>query len=115
MINPNRAPITTHVLNIATGKPAEGIEIMLEKQNGSNWAAIKTAKANADGRVDDLMAKGTKADAGVYRMTFQTGAYFKNDTFYPRAEVIFEIKSTDQHYHVPLLVSPYGYSTYRGS
>lgn len=114
-MNPNRAPITTHVLDLSTGKPAEGIEITLETQKNGQWKSVKSGKTNSDGRVEDLLPKGTQAELGIYKMTFQTGKYFGGETFYPYAEIVFEIKNNAQHYHVPLLVSPYGFSTYRGS
>ena len=111
------SPITTHVLDTATGSPAAGLPITLERKTADGWVTITSAVTNSDGRVANLMEEGTLT-AGVYRMTFDTGAYFAaNGTlgFYPYVPVPFEIVATDQHYHVPLLLSPYGYSTYRGS
>jgi 5-hydroxyisourate hydrolase len=75
------------------------------------------ANTDASGRADDLYPRDKPLQAGSYRLVFDTGAYFKRQgvkTFFPRVEVVFEVEKTDEHYHVPLLLSPYGYSTYRG-
>lgn len=104
--------ISTHVLDTAKGKPASGLNLVLEIQQGQAWKEIAKGATNADGRVE-LIAKGAAMQAGVYRITFQTGTY--NSGFYPSVTVSFEIKNPSEHYHVPLLLSPYGYSTYRGS
>ncbi|MFK7802942.1 MAG: hydroxyisourate hydrolase [Anaerolineae bacterium] len=111
------SPITTHVLDTALGKPAAGIQITLEKLNGDDWQTLASGITNADGRVANLLAEGS-LEPGTYKMTFYTERYCKTvgfDTFYPYVPVIFEIENVDQHYHVPLLLSPFGYSTYRGS
>jgi 5-hydroxyisourate hydrolase len=89
----------------------------LERLKGTLWTRVGGGTTNADGRVADLMTPGSLT-AGTYRMTFQTGVYFAAngiEGFYPYVPVPFEITATDQHYHVPLLLSPFGYSTYRGS
>lgn len=106
--------ITTHVLDISKGCPAAGINITLELQNGESWTQVAKGTTNKDGRVPDLTAEH-KLQAGVYRLTFNVGEYLSGAGFYPYVPVIFEIKNADQHYHVPLLLSPFGYSTYRGS
>ena len=111
------SPITTHVLDTARGCPARGVPVLLERQEGDGWSPVASGTTDADGRVTDLMAAGHLA-TGVYRLTFQTGVYFEasgTTGFYPYVPIPFRIDSTDQHYHVPLLLSPYGYSTYRGS
>ena len=114
-----RSPITTHVLDTATGKPAANLEIVLELQTAANrWQELARGKTNADGRISDLLAPGYVLAPGVFRMTFDTQGYFKaqgKDGFYPYADVVFEIRDTSSHYHIPLLLSPYGYSTYRGN
>jgi 5-hydroxyisourate hydrolase len=107
--------ISTHVLDTARGRPAPGLPIRLEKRDSDGWTKVDGGITNADGRVS-LMPDGIAA--GVYQMTFDTGAYFEKEGvvgFYPYVAVVFEISAADQHYHVPLLLSPYGYSTYRGS
>lgn len=112
-----RSPITTHVLDIAQGRPAEGIAVTLEKISGNAFSEVGRGITNADGRIADLMAPGTLS-TGVWRITFHLADYWQRiDTpgFYPEAAIVFEVRNTEQHYHVPLLLSPYGYSTYRGS
>ena len=110
--------ITTHVLDTAIGKPAQGIFIVFEKltTNGT-WLKSGEGKTNSDGRLPDLLAPEIKLTPGTYRLIFDTGAYYKSQAikgFYPSVTITFEI-SDDSHYHVPLLLNPFGYSTYRGS
>jgi 5-hydroxyisourate hydrolase len=110
--------VTTHILDLALGKPAEGILVLLEKpgQKGK-WLAFSKGTSNKDGRVTDLLKKDKLLKAGNYRLTFDTGAYFKKQNvkcFYPLIQIVFEI-ADENTYHVPLLLSPFGYSTYRGS
>jgi 5-hydroxyisourate hydrolase len=107
--------ITSHVLNISSGKPAEGVEALLFFNENNNWLEVTKSKTNSDGRIQEWLSK--EPVAGVYKIRFETKNYFdKNSisTFYPYVEIVFEIKS-NEHYHIPLLLSPYGYSTYRGS
>ncbi len=109
-----RSPITTHILDTSVGRPAAGVEVRLCDASGGE---IGRGVTNEDGRVTDLLAPGTLA-AGTYRITFETGAYFASQGkrgFYPRVEITFEVSAPSEHYHVPLLLNPYGYSTYRGS
>jgi 5-hydroxyisourate hydrolase len=109
--------ISTHVLDIAKGKPAQGVPVVLERKEGEFFNRLKAAKTDADGRVKDLVAEG-KLVAGTYRITFDTEAYFGAqdiEGFYPEASIIFVVRDAEAHYHVPLLLSPFGYSTYRGS
>lgn len=111
------SPITTHVLDTALGKPAAGVPVQLYRVAGGEEAAIGEGVTNDDGRVADLLEPGA-LDAGTYRIVFAIGAYFANtgrESFYPHAEIVFIVKDAAAHYHVPLLLSPYGYSTYRGS
>jgi len=110
--------ISTHVLDTATGRPAEGLTLALESQRTGEWVRLGGGTTNADGRVTSLLDGDNGLETGVYRMTFYTGAWFAaRDTkaFYPIVRIVFEIQATDEHYHVPLLLSPFGYSTYRGS
>lgn len=105
--------ISTHVLDVARGRPAEGVPVRLEKDG----TVLREAKTDADGRVKDLVPEG-QLTTGTYRLTFDTGAYFaaqKVEGFYPEASILFVVRDAEAHYHVPLLLSPYGYSTYRGS
>jgi 5-hydroxyisourate hydrolase len=112
-------PITTHILDTSRGAPAANVSIVLDfLKSPENWEAVSTAQTNQDGRAPALLPKHYEMQAGIYRLTFQTAAYFatlKIETFYPQVEIQFEIKDPAQHYHVPLLLSPFGFSTYRGS
>ena len=111
--------ITTHVLDLASGRPAAGVSVRLEiSMADRGWVVLADRVTDVDGRVKDLLAAGAKLDAGRYRLTFATGPYFAargQDCFHPEAAITFDAKDGAQHYHVPLLVSPFGYSTYRGS
>ncbi len=109
------ASLSTHVLDTARGIPAEGVAIGLEREEKSGWKPLAQGRSNADGRCADLVKEGLSK--GVYRLTFDTAAYFKKQgtsCFFPSVGIIFEV-SDDRHHHVPLLLSPFGYSTYRGS
>ena len=106
--------ITTHVLDTSRGRPAAGIAVRLERGGD----VIGSGRTDADGRLRDLLPDGARLEAGVYRLVFDTGAYFRDagvEAFYPSVSIDFEIHDAGQHYHVPLLLSPFGYSTYRGS
>jgi 5-hydroxyisourate hydrolase len=109
--------ITTHVLDTARGRPAAGVPIVLERASGDGWQELGRGATDADGRLRDLVAEGAPTGAGRYRLTFDTGAYFRDRgeaAFYPEVSVVFTV-AADEHHHVPLLLSPFGYSTYRGS
>lgn len=111
------SPITTHVLDTAAGKPAKGIKVVLERQSGGKWQTVGQGKTDADGRLKTLMKDGD-LKAGYYRLTFDAEAYFKARkvaAFYKQIPIQFKIEGVRQHYHVPLLLNPFGYSTYRGS
>jgi len=111
-----RSHITTHVLDAARGLPASDVEITLEQRADDTWTEVGRGRTNADGRLASL---GPAAlPVGRYRVTFDTGAYFAaqgTDTFYPEVAVVVELTDPAAHYHVPLLLSPFAYSTYRGS
>jgi 5-hydroxyisourate hydrolase len=111
--------LSTHVLDTHRGRPAAGVPITLELQGApGTWKELARGITNDDGRVRDLLPQGARVEPGVYRMTFDTGAYFRAldvKGFYPSVTVVFELTAPDEHYHVPLLLSPFGYSTYRGS
>lgn len=110
--------ITTHVLDVSLGRPAANVAVILESQSGTGtWAGAGRGVTDADGRLKDF-APVTDLPAGVHRLTFQTGAYFaarQIATLYPQVTILFEVKEGQAHYHIPLLLSPFGYSTYRGS
>lgn len=111
-------PITTHVLDVARGRPAIGIAVKLELLEATNsWQLIGEGETNDDGRVMNLLPPNQLV-AGRYRLTFATAAYFQSQNvaaFYPQVTIEFSVTTTTEHYHVPLLLSPFGYSTYRGS
>ena len=111
--------ITTHVLDTSVGRPAPGVPVRLDLHtDGKGWVTLAERVTDGDGRVTDLLAGGARLDAGRYRLTFATGVYFaerETPSFFPEASIVFEIRDPGQHYHVPLLLSPFGYSTYRGS
>ncbi len=109
--------ITTHVLDTSVGRPAEGITIILYRPEGQDWIEIARGTTNADGRVEDLLEDGRTLDPGSYRLAFKTKEYFDQrsiQAFYPEVTIVFNTFDRE-HYHVPLLLNPFGYSTYRGS
>ena len=111
--------ITTHVLDTTVGKPGGGITVRLAyKHLASGWQVIGESVTNDDGRANDLLAPQTPIEPGHYRLIFETGPYFlQNGTepFFPQVLISFVVKDAAQHYHVPLLMSRHGYTTYRGS
>ncbi len=110
------SPITTHILDTSVGRPAQGVDVKLEQLDGQDWQPVGSGTTDDDGRISDLMSDDL--DAGTYRISFAIGAYFDRtgqDAFYPSASIVFEVDAPDEHYHVPLLLNPFGYSTYRGS
>src|SRR6185369_14633795 len=110
--------ITTHILDVSAGVPARGVPVVLGRQTESGWEIIGKGETDDDGRLKDLLAPGAVLQTSNYRLTFDTGAYFawqQIEGFYPQVTVAFIVRNTAQHYHVPLLLSPFGYSTYRGS
>ena len=111
--------ITTHILDTSIGRPAANVAVALEKLDAfGEGHTLAEARTDADGRARHLLAADHPLEAGRYRLHFDTGAYFletRRETFYPMVSVTFEIRDASQHYHVPLLISPFGYSTYRGS
>lgn len=108
--------ITSHVLDTSTGQPAAGLTVRLERSGSGSSAPLASAATDADGRIRDWLPAGVAA--GHYRLVFETGAWFRaagREAFYPEVIVAFEVKDAVPHYHLPLLLSPFGYSTYRGS
>jgi 5-hydroxyisourate hydrolase len=109
--------ISTHVLDVARGQPAEGVEVHLEKRVGDAWIACGAGVTNADGRCPALLA-AEDVTPGDLRLTFATGGYFQRlgqAAFFPEVTIVFRVGPQGTKYHVPLLLSPFGYSTYRGS
>ena len=111
--------ITTHVLDTSQGRPADGVPVTLQILTAEqHWHELARGTTNQDGRISDLLPMDYALEAGVYRMTFDTATYFNSHNltgFYPFVPVIFQLNEPGQHYHIPLLLSPFGYSTYRGS
>ena len=111
--------ITTHVLDTARGRPAADVPIVLETRvDADRWERVGAGKTDADGRMRTLMPADAPLIPAVYRLTFDTAAYFAaagKTTLYPSIVIVFETQPGEAHYHVPLLVAPFGYSTYRGS
>jgi len=114
-----RSPITTHVLDTARGMPAQDVPVALEySTDGKDYARLASSATNADGRVADLLPADHQLAPGIYRLTFDTKTYLsgqRSPVFFPAVSIAFEITTPDSHYHGPLLLSPFGYSTYRGS
>jgi hydroxyisourate hydrolase len=118
-----RPPITSHVLDTSRGVPAVNMQVELfqyiNETTQNPWQSVNKSKTNEDGRVPNLIPSNFVLVPGFYRMTFYTKEYFEaNDIqqyFYPECTITFQIQDTRQHYHVPLLINPFGYSTYRGS
>jgi 5-hydroxyisourate hydrolase len=108
--------ITTHVLDTARGKPASGVAVTLERASGEAWQHVAQERTDRDGRAK--LAPASDVVAGSYRLRFETGAYFRAqqiESFHPEVVVTFSVRDAAEHHHVPLLLAPYGYSTYRGS
>lgn len=112
------SPITTQILDTASGKPAAGVSVVLErKTHTAGWQAIAEGISDVDGRLNDLLSTREAFLPGHYRFIFETGAYFLLqgiECFYPQVTVSFAVKDPMQHYHVPVLISPYSYTTFRG-
>lgn len=110
--------ITSHILDTSLGKPANGVLITLLQQQGEDWYMMGSANTDTDGRVGDFTGPADKLPGGIYKLTFYLSEYYERQqqtSFYPYVEVAFEIAGDGQHYHVPLLLNPFGFSTYRGS
>jgi len=111
-------PLSVHVLNLQTGLPSAKVEVKLEKQQGDNWQLLNEGITDENGRIQALFPNDKTMEKGVYKVTFITSKWFKahqQQTFFPSVPVIFEVDGKLKHYHIPLLISPYGYSTYRGN
>ncbi len=109
--------ITTHILDTTRGMPAEGVPIILFESAQNDWVEIARGNTNQDGRISDLLAKDASLKKGMYKLRFETGAYFLKSgmkIFYPIVEIIFNVEP-GVPYHLPLLLNPFGYTTYRGS
>jgi len=109
--------LTTHILDTTKGKPAAGVSIQLYQYKKDQWIQIASGLTNTDGRIENLLKENVVMEWGTYKLRFETQPYFIQQSvqaFYPFIEIVFEV-TTAEHYHVPLLLNPFGYSTYRGS
>jgi 5-hydroxyisourate hydrolase len=109
--------ITTHVLDTSSGHPAIGVKVVLQILSGREWTDVGGGLTDANGRCNSLLGDQSLT-AGAFRLLFDAGAYYRElhkDTFYTEIPIVFEVRQPEAHYHVPLLLSPFGYSTYRGS
>jgi 5-hydroxyisourate hydrolase len=110
--------VSTHVLDTARGRPAVGISLSLEVRKGDNWTRLADATTDENGRAGNLIPSDVPFQRGTYRLRFDAAAYFRAqglETLYSEVSVTFEVRNPSEHYHVPLLLSPWGYTTYRGS
>lgn len=108
--------ISTHILDTTRGRPAQGVRVHLEGQTEAGWTTLGSGATDADGRVKGLLVESPAP--GTYRITFEVGAYFEAQavsSFYPEVSITFRVAEGGQHYHVPLLLNPFGFTTYRGS
>ncbi|HTW45138.1 MAG TPA: hydroxyisourate hydrolase [Acidobacteriaceae bacterium] len=110
--------ITSHVLDLVNGVPALGVRVELERKRGNAWVALASRVTDGDGRVRDLLPAESALEVGAYRLRFHSGEYFAKNgvtALHPMVEIVFEVRDIAGHYHIPLLVTPHAYSTYRGS
>ena len=109
--------ISTHMLDISRGGPVSGVNATLEFRTTAGWEIQGSGTTNDDGRIDSLLSKDALTK-GTYRLTFETDSYFRlkeQESFYPQVVIVFVVAHTEQHYHIPLLLNVFGYTTYRGS
>jgi 5-hydroxyisourate hydrolase len=111
--------ISTHVLDIALGKPASDMPVRLERRESSGeWALLSSTRTDGDGRCGQLLSEAEVLRAGLYRIAFDTASYHaarNTEGLYPIVQITFQVREGDSQFHIPLLLSPYGYTTYRGS
>lgn len=110
--------ISTHILDLALGRPASGVTVRLESEENGMWNELSRGETDADGRIRSALPPAATLRIGQYRFGYETGAYFRSlgsNCFHPYIQITFEVGDAAQNYHVPLLISPYSYSTYRGS
>lgn len=110
--------LSVHILNQQTGIPSKDVAVTLEKQQSTGWAMLAHGKTDNDGRIKSLYPEDQDMQPGVYKVTFKTGDYFNSEklsSFFPEVPVLFTVTKTNEKLHIPLLLSQYGYSTYKGS
>lgn len=111
-------PLSVHVLNMQDGLPSPNVEVTLERMEDHGWQFLRAARTNEQGRIRDLYPEGAPLREGIYRVIFKTGDWLQQKgtvSFFPEIPVVFRVDGTLEHYHIPLLLSSYGYSTYRGN
>jgi len=106
--------LSTHVLDTTRGEPAAGVLVRLDRRDGDGWTAIASGHTDEDGRLRDFVP-GEVWGEGVYRLVFDTAAHLGQEAFFPEVAIAFRVADPDRHLHVPLLLSPFGFTTYRGS
>jgi 5-hydroxyisourate hydrolase len=110
--------ISTHILDTSFGRPATGVPVSLSRWHAERWLLLSENVTDADGRARQLLPEGAPLDPGLYRVHFDTAAYYETHHLtglYPFVEIAFEVRSSEAHYHIPLLLTANGYTTYRGS
>ena len=110
--------ISTHILDTACGRPAESVPVSLARQEGATWRVLHSDKTDADGRCRQLLPAGATLELGLYRVRFETASYYQAQRvagLYPYVEIAFVVRDSQQHYHIPLLLTANGFTTYRGS
>jgi 5-hydroxyisourate hydrolase len=110
--------VSTHVLDLALGKPAQDVTVRFEKQEGSGWSLLTTERTDPDGRCGQLLPQKDIFSPGWYRLSFDTGRYYAGQSIsalFPVIEIIFQVREGETQFHIPLLLSSHGYTTYRGS
>jgi 5-hydroxyisourate hydrolase len=110
--------ISTHILDTAIGRPAAEVPVSLARQEQDKWVSLSESKTDSDGRARQLLPENVALQAGLYRVRFETAAYYQSQHLaglYPYVEIAFEVRDSQGHYHIPLLLTANGYTTYRGS
>jgi len=110
--------ISTHILDTALGRPAADVPVSLARLQRERWLVLSESRTDADGRCRQLLPEDAEIEAGLYRVRFETAAYYEAQRLaglYPYVEIAFEVRDAEQHYHIPLLLTANGYTTYRGS
>lgn len=111
-------PLSVHILDLQNGQPVAGVTVILEAESGKQWKKLNTGITNEQGRITALFPADQTMAVGNYRVIFKTGAHYaqlKQNTFFPQIPVEFHVDKVGEHYHIPLLLSPFGFSTYRGN
>ena len=110
--------ISTHILDLTRGRPADGVPVRLHRHEHASWRLVAARRTDNDGRIATMLPLDEMLQEGFYRLRFGTSAYFRRqgfETFHPFVDIAFQVRNTEEHYHVPILITPHSYSTYRGS